>query len=104
VTAKKSRKITKPPEKPVSVEVTEKSRVISHWLIPCLIGITTFVVFLPVLQNGFINLDDQHNLLENPKYRGLGWSNLTWMFTTFHNSLYRPLTWITWGSTMRFGE
>ena len=28
-------------------------------------------------------------------YRGLGRTELRWMFTTFHHSLYRPLTWVT---------
>ena len=55
----------------------------------------TAAVFAPVLQKQFVNWDDGVNLLENPYYRGLGIEQLQWMFTTFHNSLYRPLTWIT---------
>ena len=48
-------------------------------------------------QNGFVNWDDPDNFLDNLNYRGLHWANLRWMFTTFHMTLYRPLTWVTHG-------
>lgn len=67
------------------------------WLVPCLIFTLTFMVFFPVLQNELVNWDDIENLVENPNYRGLGWVQLRWMFTTFHMSNYRPLTWMTYG-------
>ena len=67
------------------------------WSIPCFIAVTTFLVFVPALRNGFVDWDDPANLINNPDYRGLGWSHLVWMFTTFHMTLYRPLTWITHG-------
>ena len=62
-----------------------------------MVVLATFVAFLPALNNGFLNWDDEAILLANSEYRGLGWTHLKWMFTTFHHSLYRPLTWITWG-------
>src|SRR5258706_10887002 len=68
-----------------------------RWLVPGLIAITTFVTFSPTLQNGFVNWDDPDNLVNNPHFRGLGGAHLTWMFTTFHMTLYRPLTWMTHG-------
>ena len=64
---------------------------------PFLIFLLTFVAFFPVLQNRFVNWDDEANLLENPHYRGLGWEQIRWMFTTFYMSVYRPLTWIPLG-------
>lgn len=67
------------------------------WLLPLVIFLLTVVAFFPVLQNGFVNWDDDRNLIENPNYRGLGWTQLRWMFTTFHMTLYRPLTWVTLG-------
>jgi Tfp pilus assembly protein PilF len=63
--------------------------------LPGVIGIVTVLVFLPLLRNGFVAWDDEPNLLDNPNYRGFGWNNLQWMFTTFHHSLYRPLTWMS---------
>jgi Flp pilus assembly protein TadD len=55
----------------------------------------TFCVFLPLLGNGFVNWDDQANFLDNPHYRGFGWSSLRWMFTTAHLGHYIPVTWLT---------
>jgi hypothetical protein len=57
--------------------------------------LVTICAFLPILENGFVNWDDDQNILKNSRYRGFGWPNLHWMFTTFHMSLYRPLTWLS---------
>jgi hypothetical protein len=65
---------------------------------PAVVVATTALAFAPVIRNDFVNWDDAANLLENHFYRGLSWEHLQWMFTTFHNSLYRPLTWITFGA------
>jgi tetratricopeptide (TPR) repeat protein len=70
---------------------------LTRFLIPLSIVVLTFVAFLPSLQNGFVNWDDEAVLLDNPNYRGLGWQQLRWMFTTFHMSVYRPIAWITMG-------
>ena len=67
------------------------------WLLPTLIFVVTAFAFFPTLHNGFVNWDDDKNIYENPNFRGLGWSHLRWMFTTFHLSNYRPLTWVTLG-------
>ena len=64
---------------------------------PLLVALPAFAAFLPALQNGFVNWDDDKNFLENPHYRGLGWTQLRWMFTTFHEGHYQPLSWLTLG-------
>ncbi len=69
-----------------------------NWLIPLVIVLITSVAFLPIFTNQFVNIDDRVNLLANPHYRGLGWEQLQWMFATLHNSLYRPITWVTLGA------
>ena len=66
------------------------------WLVPVLIALVTVAAFLPVLQNQFVSWDDDENFLDNPHYRGLGWSQLHWMWTT-HQGHYIPLTWMTLG-------
>src|SRR5713226_9417904 len=66
------------------------------WLLPVLIALVTFVPFLPTLDNQFVNWDDDDNLVDNPHYRGLGWTHLRWMWTT-HMGHYIPLTWMTRG-------
>jgi protein O-mannosyl-transferase len=69
----------------------------SALLVPAFVAFATFATFSPVLQNGFVNGDDPANVLDNPNFRGLGWTELRWMFTTFHLTLYRPLTWVSLG-------
>ena len=61
-----------------------------------LIAVAVFVCFLPTLNNGFV-WDDNHNFVENFNYRGLSPSNLYWMFTTYHDANYHPLTWLILG-------
>ncbi len=62
-----------------------------------LLALITFIAFLPSLRNGFVTWDDDRNFLENFSYRGLGWENLSWMWTTFHMGHYVPLSWMTLG-------
>jgi protein O-mannosyl-transferase len=66
-------------------------------MVPLLVGVLTFVVFLPALRNGFVSWDDDKNFLNNPHYRGLGGANLHWMWTTFRLGHYVPLSWMTLG-------
>src|SRR5881398_316545 len=78
---------------PVARALTQRWR---HWLVPVLISLVTVAAFLPALQNQFVSWDDDENFLDNPHYRGLGWSQLRWMWTT-HQGHYIPLTWMTLG-------
>lgn len=66
-------------------------------LIPSAIAIIIFIVFLPSLENGFVNWDDDVSFLNNPYYRGLGWEQLKWMWTSPFFGHYVPLTWMTYG-------
>ena len=65
---------------------------------PLLVALITFGAFLPTLQNGFVDWDDPTNLIDNPHYRGLGWSHLRWMFTTTLMGHWIPLSWVTFGA------
>lgn len=67
------------------------------WVVPAIVLIVTFAAFFPGLQNGFVNYDDRQNIYENPSFRGLGWDQIQWMFTTFHMAHYQPLSWLTFG-------
>ncbi|HSE02869.1 MAG TPA: tetratricopeptide repeat protein [Methylomirabilota bacterium] len=55
------------------------------------------MAFLPALQGQFLNWDDSTLFTKNPEYRGLGLSQLRWMFTTTLGGHYIPITWITLG-------
>src|SRR5262249_30644974 len=48
------------------------------------IVLLVLLCFSPVLQNGFVNWDDDLNFRDNPSYRGLSPAHLAWMFTTLH--------------------
>ncbi|MGE5216944.1 MAG: tetratricopeptide repeat protein [Chloroflexota bacterium] len=71
--------------------------VLIRWLIPLTVVLATWVAFLPVLSNDFVEWDDFENLVSNRNFRGLSRSHLGWMFTTFHMGPYQPLSWLTLG-------
>ncbi len=66
------------------------------WLGAAAVALVSFLVFWPVLDCDF-NYDDDEIILANENYRGLGWSNLKWMFSTFLMGHYQPLTWMSLG-------
>src|SRR5678816_3886687 len=62
-----------------------------------LVAVATFATFIPALQSDFVTWDDDRNFTANVHYRGLGLSQLAWMWTTFHMGHYVPLSWMTLG-------
>jgi Tfp pilus assembly protein PilF len=72
-------------------------KITARWFVPVIIFAATCAAFLPTLWNDFVEWDDYENLISNQKFRGLGWNQLRWMFTTFHMGPYQPLSWLTLG-------
>jgi tetratricopeptide (TPR) repeat protein len=65
-------------------------------LIALLLALTTLVVYLPVVHDGFVNFDDQEYVTENhPVLAGLTWDSLRWAFSSFHAANWHPLTWLS---------
>jgi tetratricopeptide (TPR) repeat protein len=64
---------------------------------PVTIAALTLLAFAPVVQNGFVDWDDPDTLTANPFFRGLGWPQLRWMWTTALMGHYIPLTWMSFG-------
>jgi tetratricopeptide (TPR) repeat protein len=62
---------------------------------PLIVFLTTALVFVPALRNEFVDWDDEGALLTNTGFRGLGVTQLRWMFTTFFLGHYQPLSWLT---------
>lgn len=58
------------------------------------IAAATLAAFVGVLGNGFV-WDDQANLVNNVRYRGVSYEHLRWMFTTSLGGHYQPLTWLS---------
>ena len=61
-----------------------------------LAAILAFVAFVPALRAGFVNWDDEAGFLTNTAYRGLGWAEIRWAFTTTLLGHWSPLAWMTW--------
>ncbi len=72
-------------------------------LLLLLVVAAAFVAFLPTLEAGFVNWDDDINFTNNPAFRGLGWANLRWMLTTTLMGHWIPLTWLTLGLNYTLG-
>ncbi|MCB2221096.1 MAG: tetratricopeptide repeat protein [Bacteroidetes bacterium] len=53
--------------------------------------LVTFLAYLPALQNGFTNWDDNLYITENPLIRSLNWQNIVQWFTQPFQGLYQPL-------------
>ena len=61
------------------------------------VALVAFAAFLPALQGGWLNWDDEVNFVSNPHFRGLGPAQLEWMFTTTLLAVWAPLAWVTLG-------
>jgi len=86
----------KAPSPRPSVPAKKPEMRLDYW-VALFIAIVTLAVFFPALRNEFVGWDDFELLVENLNYRGLGWDQLRWMFTTFHTGHYQPLSWMTFG-------
>jgi tetratricopeptide (TPR) repeat protein len=61
-----------------------------------LLGLLTFLCYLPVVRHEFINIDDRYYILQNTHVTtGLTWGNIVWAFTTGYASNWHPLTWLS---------
>ncbi len=60
-----------------------------------LLALTILGVYLPVLDNGFVDWDDTTYVVRNPHGGNLDISTLVWAFTTFDAANWHPLTWMS---------
>jgi tetratricopeptide (TPR) repeat protein len=60
------------------------------------VAAVVFIAFLSVLRHQFVSWDDDGFLYLNPYFRGLGWPQLRWMFTTFLKGPYQPIVWMSY--------
>jgi tetratricopeptide (TPR) repeat protein len=58
-------------------------------------GIAAFLLYLPSLQNGFVNWDDDAYIYRNPFIHPLDAGFFRWAFFDFYDANYHPLTWIS---------
>lgn len=61
-----------------------------------LLALATMVVYLPALNNGFVNYDDPDYVTANPEVRaGLTVKGVAWAFSSGHADNWHPLTWLS---------
>ena len=65
-----------------------------RWWIVIALAAVAAAAFVPALNNGFIAFDDDENFIDNAWFRGLGWSQIRWAWTTFLLGVYQPLAWM----------
>jgi protein O-mannosyl-transferase len=85
-----------------SILVGSPERRLQAKLMLALAGIT-LAVFAGVCGNGFVQYDDSQNIYSNPHVMGLGWEQITWMFTnTQFARRYMPLGWLSYAVDYQF--
>jgi regulator of sirC expression with transglutaminase-like and TPR domain len=69
---------------------------IKVWAVAFIVTLLAILVYLPALQNDFVNWDDNLYVYENPHIKSIDFGFFKWMFTTFHATNYwHPLTWLS---------
>jgi hypothetical protein len=60
------------------------------------LAVLVIAAYAGVAKNGFIELDDNQYVTQNPYVQqGLTWKGIVWALTTGHSANWHPLTWIT---------
>lgn len=78
-----------------------KSADYSNLIAAAAVFLATFAVFWPALHNGFVNFDDTQFILRGAGYWVLDWSHIRWMFSSFYEAIYAPLSWLLYAVDCR---
>jgi protein O-mannosyl-transferase len=80
----------------------EPNRRTALWIAAGL-AVVTFAVYFRTLHNGFISYDDYDYITNNPLVRGgLSWQGIAQAFTSFDQSNWFPMEWISLMATSQF--
>jgi len=81
---------------PGGTETSEQKEMVRTLVICVVLAVGTFCAFAQVMNNDFVNYDDDQYVTENPFVRrGLNAESVKWAFTTVHMGNWHPLTWIS---------
>jgi tetratricopeptide (TPR) repeat protein len=58
-------------------------------------ALAALAAFAPAVRNGWVDWDDEYNFLGNTAFRGVGWPQIHWAWTTYHLGVYQPLGWMS---------
>ncbi len=64
--------------------------------IPVTLAVLVVLAFMPALDAGFVNWDDDRLLLQHTQHHVLSGENITWMFSTSYAGHFQPLTWLSY--------
>ena len=67
-----------------------------RWVDISIIGTIAFLLLLPSLRFGFVNLDDNFYITDNIYIRHLSLSNIKYFFTSFHHGVYAPVQYLAY--------
>ena len=73
-----------------------------HYLILCGIIILTLIIYSGVFKNGFTNLDDDFQAVQNNYIKDITTGNIWKIFTIFWGGLYQPLTILSYAVDYKF--
>lgn len=62
------------------------------WIAAIAVSILTFMIYLPALQNGFVDWDDNVYILDNSNIQSISLKVLKWIFSPEANPTWHPLT------------
>lgn len=68
----------------------------TKWLDLLVLSITAFLILLPSLNFGFVNLDDNFYVTDDIYIRHFSVTNIKHFFTSFHHGVYAPIQYITY--------
>ncbi len=70
----------------------------SRWryFAPVVLLILVVLTFMPALDAGIVDWDDDDLLIHNTRHRTVDAVNLRWMFTTSYAGHFQPLTWLSY--------
>ena len=66
-----------------------------RFLVPVILVLLVVLVFMPALDAGFVDWDDDDLLIHNIRHRTFSVESVRWMFTTSFSGHFQPLTWMT---------
>jgi tetratricopeptide (TPR) repeat protein len=59
------------------------------------VALAAVAAYLPALQNGYVDWDDDRYIVDNWAAHHLSWEGVRWAFTTFHEGNWTPIAWIS---------
>ena len=102
--ASKSKKSKPKPKASTGKGIAASKNLTSPWLYLAPVLLFTFVLFLPMFQNGFTNWDDVLYVTQNPMLKNLDSDGLKAIFNTPVVSNYHPITILSLALNYQVGE